>query len=107
MIRQTWKMAWSAVISNKLRTFLTMLGIIIGVAALIVLVSIADGASSSVSSQISSIGSDYLTVQIWDDKENPLRLSEFSGLLQDDAIEAAAPVGRTSVTGKADTQKEP
>ena len=35
---QTWKMAWSAVCANKLRTFLTMLGIIIGVAALIILV---------------------------------------------------------------------
>ena len=41
---QTAKMAWNAVCANKLRTFLTMLGIIIGVAALIVLVSLADGA---------------------------------------------------------------
>lgn len=100
MIGQTWKMAWSAVLANKMRTFLTMLGIIIGVAALIILVSIADGASTSVSDQISSMGSNYLTVQISDDKENPLRLSEFSELLNHKAIEAAAPMGRTSVTGK-------
>lgn len=100
MIKQTWKMAWSAVCSNKMRTVLTMLGIIIGIAALIVLVSIADGATTSVSSQISSIGSNYLTVQVLDDKENPLRLSEFSELFEDEAIEAAAPMGRTSVTGK-------
>ena len=45
MIWQTCKMSWAAVCANKLRTFLTMLGIIIGVSALIVLVSIADGAS--------------------------------------------------------------
>lgn len=100
MIWQTWKMAWNAVCANKLRTFLTMLGIIIGVAALIVLVSIANGATSSVSDQISSIGANYLMVQITDDKENPLRLSEFSSVLKDDAIEAAAPISRTSVTGK-------
>ena len=100
MIKQTWKMAWSAVCSNKMRTVLTMLGIIIGIAALIVLVSIADGATTSVSSQISSIGSNYLTVQVLDDKENPLRLSEFSELFEDEAIEAAVPMGRTSVTGK-------
>ena len=100
MISQTWKMAWNAVNSNKLRTFLTMLGIIIGVSALIVLVSIADGASSSVSGQISSMGSNYLTVQISDDKEKPLRLSEFSQLLSDKSVEAAAPISRTSVTGK-------
>ena len=78
MIRQTWKMAISAVFANKMRTFLTMLGIIIGVAALIILVSIADGATSSVSDSISSIDSNYLTVQISDDKENPVRISEES-----------------------------
>ncbi|NCB92175.1 MAG: FtsX-like permease family protein [Clostridia bacterium] len=97
---QTWKMAWSAVLANKLRTFLTMLGIIIGVMALVVLVSIADGASTSVSDQISDMGSSYLTVQISDDKENPLRLSEFSTLFTDEAIAEAAPVSMTSVTGK-------
>lgn len=48
MIFQSMKMAWHAVVSNKLRSFLTMLGIIIGVVALIVLVSIANGATSSV-----------------------------------------------------------
>ena len=70
---QTWKMAWSAVCANKLRTFLTMLGIIIGVAALIILVSIADGAGDSVSGQISEMGSNYLSVRITDQKENPLQ----------------------------------
>jgi putative ABC transport system permease protein len=100
MIGQTWKMAWSAVFANKMRTFLTMLGIIIGVAALIVLVSIADGATTSVSDSISSIGTNFLTVQVTDDKENPIRLSELSTLFDDDAIEAAAPMGRGSVTGK-------
>lgn len=100
MIWQTWKMSWAAVCANKLRTFLTMLGIIIGVVALIVLVSIADGASSSVSEQISDMGSSYLTVRITDDKENPIRLGEFSTLLKDDALQAAAPYGRTSVTAK-------
>lgn len=100
MIWQTIKMSWAAVCANKLRTFLTMLGIIIGVVALIVLVSIADGASSSVSQQISSMGSNYLTVRVTDDKENPIRLSEFSTLMEDENIEAAAPYGMTSVTGK-------
>jgi putative ABC transport system permease protein len=100
MLKQTFKMAWGAVNANKMRTFLTMLGIIIGVASLIILVSIANGASNSVSDQISSIGSNYLTVQISDDKENPLRLSEFSTLLDDDAIKAAAPFNLTNLTGK-------
>lgn len=100
MIWQTCKMSWSAICSNKLRSFLTMLGIIIGVAALIVLVSIADGASSSVSEQISDMGASYLTVRITDDKENPVRIGEFNHLMQDEALEAAAPLGKTSVTAK-------
>lgn len=100
MIRQTWKMAWSAVLTNKLRTFLTMLGVIIGVAALVVLVSIADGATNSVSDRISSMGSDFLMVQVLDDKENPIRLSELAELFDDDTIGAYAPYGRTSATGQ-------
>lgn len=100
MIVQTGKMAWSAVCANKMRTFLTMLGIIIGVAALIILVSIADGAGNSVSSQISQMGSNYLSVQISDNKENPLKLSEFFEFLDEEEFAEAAPVGRTSVTAK-------
>ena len=41
MIFQSVKMAWKAVLSNKMRSFLTMLGIIIGVMSLVVLVSLA------------------------------------------------------------------
>lgn len=92
-------MAWNAVLANKMRTFLTMLGIMIGVTALIVLVSIGNGASNTVSSQISSMGTDYMSVQITDDKDNPIRISEFLELMDDDAIEDAAPIAMTSVTG--------
>lgn len=100
MFFQSVKMAWHAVTVNKLRTFLTMLGIIIGVVALIVLVSIADGATNSVADEISGMGSSYLTVSITDDKENPLRLSEMSDFADSDEIQAVAPVSRTSVTAK-------
>ena len=98
---QTLKMAWNAVSANKLRTFLTMLGIMIGVTALIVLVSIGDGASNTVSSQISDMGTDYMSVQISDDKDNPIRISEFMTMFDDDALGDAAPVSRTNVTGSA------
>ena len=100
MIFQSMKMAWHAVASNKLRSFLTMLGIIIGVVALIVLVSIANGATSSVTDQISDMGSSYLTVTISDDKENPLRLKELSDFTRPDEVDEVAPVSWTSVTAK-------
>ncbi|MEE8886867.1 MAG: ABC transporter permease [Eubacteriales bacterium] len=96
---QTLKMAWNAVISNKLRTFLTMLGIMIGVTALVVLVSIGNGASNTVSDQISDMGTDYMSVQISDDKDQPIRISEFMTLFDDDSIGDAAPIARTSATG--------
>ncbi len=100
MIFQSMKMAWHAVVSNKLRSFLTMLGIIIGVVALIVLVSIANGATSSVTDQISSMGSSYLTVTITDDKGNPLRLKELADLCEPEEVDEVAPVSWTSVTAK-------
>lgn len=100
MFLQSVKMAWHAVTVNRLRTFLTMLGIIIGVVALIVLVSIADGATTSVTDEISGMGSSYLTVTISDDKENPLRLSEMSDFAESDEIASVAPLSRTSVTAK-------
>lgn len=48
-------MAWSSIISNKMRSLLTMLGIIIGVAAVIALMSIGYGVQSSIESNISSL----------------------------------------------------
>ena len=100
MIFQSVKMAWNAVTANKMRTFLTMLGIIIGVASLIVLVSIANGATSSVTDEISDMGSSYLTVTISDDKENPLRWKELDDFTQSEEVAETAPVARTSVTAK-------
>ncbi len=100
MVIQTGKMAWNAVCANKMRTFLTMLGIIIGVAALIILVSLADGAGNSVAEQIAGMGSNYLSVRISDNKENPLKYNEFLELFAAEEFADAAPVGRASVTAK-------
>ena len=71
MILQAVKMAWKSIASNKMRSFLTMLGIIIGVMSLVVLVSLASGTTDSGTHQFSSRGSNLLTVNIKDDKGNP------------------------------------
>ena len=57
-----------------MRSFLTMLGIIIGVLALVVLVSLVSGATSSVNDQISSIGTNLIQVSVMDDKGKPIKL---------------------------------
>lgn len=98
MIRQSMKMAWKSIVSNKMRSFLTMLGIIIGVMSLVVLVSMAGGTSESVSNQIASMGSNMLTVTIKDDKGTPMKLEEVEKLTKKKAIAEAAPVAQSSVT---------
>lgn len=55
-------MAWGSITSNKMRSLLTMLGIIIGVAAVIALMSIGYGVQSKIESNISSLGSNTITI---------------------------------------------
>ncbi|MDO5444687.1 MAG: ABC transporter permease [Eubacteriales bacterium] len=95
------KMALRSIYSNKLRSILTMLGIIIGVMALVVLVSLVNGATSSVTDAVSSLGSDMITVTISDDKGSPITfelLDEWQKT--EDSIGICAPYASASVTGK-------
>jgi len=55
--------AWSGVVTHKLRSFLTILGIVIGVAAVISLMSIGKGATAQIMSNIGSMGSDLVTIR--------------------------------------------
>ena len=57
------RVALRALQRNKLRAFLTMLGIIIGVAAVIAMVAIGQGSKQSIHEQLSSMGSNMITVQ--------------------------------------------
>ncbi len=62
MILESMRMAWRSLMMGKLRAFLTMLGIIIGVGAVIALISIGQAATGSVTSQIQALGSNLITV---------------------------------------------
>ena len=55
---QSIRMAIKSISGNKMRAFLTMLGIIIGVMALVILVSLVSGATGNVTDTIASLGSD-------------------------------------------------
>jgi len=65
------KEALESLNSNKLRTGLTMLGIVIGVAAVISMLAIGKGAESSITGSIETMGSNLLFVKINDDVTNP------------------------------------
>ena len=60
MYKESFLMAWASLIANKMRSILTMLGIIIGVAAVIALVSIGNGVKQDIQNSISSLGSNLL-----------------------------------------------
>ncbi|NJL50793.1 MAG: ABC transporter permease [Blastochloris sp.] len=56
-------MAFDSLLANKMRSLLTMLGIIIGVASVVALLALGDGASAAITGQVESIGTNLLTVQ--------------------------------------------
>jgi putative ABC transport system permease protein len=63
LIWEIVRVALDAIRSNKLRSFLTMLGIIIGIAAVITMVALGQGAQKAVEEQIASLGTNVLTVR--------------------------------------------
>jgi putative ABC transport system permease protein len=62
MFLESIKMSWDNIIHNKLRSFLTMLGIVIGVASIIALITIVQGATNSISEQVNSLGVNKIMV---------------------------------------------
>ena len=98
----SFKMALRSISSNKLRAALTMLGIIIGVMALVVLVSLVNGATSSVTDAVSGLGTSMLTVSISDDKGMPLDLDTVNGYMEEDGVGLVAPYISSSVTATGD-----
>ena len=97
---QAFKMAMKSISGNKFRAFLTMLGIIIGVMALVILVSLVSGATGTVTDTIASLGSNLLTVTVTDDKGSPVTLDTLDEWMGEAGIGLAAPSATASATGK-------
>jgi putative ABC transport system permease protein len=72
-IVQSFRMAIKSILSNKMRSLLTMLGIIIGVIALVVLVSLVNGGTSSITSTISSLGNNMVYVMFGEDMPEEIK----------------------------------
>ena len=105
MIRQSFRMAFSSILSNKMRSFLTMLGIIIGVIAVVVLISLVNGATSSVTNEIEGLGSNLLTVTVRGTGTRHLSTKDVEDLADRfDSIGATAPSLSQSVTAKNGTK---
>ena len=91
------KEALESLNANKLRTGLTMLGIVIGVAAVISMMAVGTGAGSSITSSIETMGSNLLFVKINDDATNPdpLTLADAEAIVESGgtpSVLAVAPI---------------
>jgi len=63
-ILESFKMAISSILSNKMRSFLTMLGIIIGISSVITIVSLGNGGKNYIAEQFAKMGSNTVTLSI-------------------------------------------
>lgn len=63
MVYETVRLALQAILRNSLRTFLTMLGIVIGVGAVIAMVTIGNGTTAKVAADLGKLGSNLLSVR--------------------------------------------
>ena len=99
---QSFVMALRSIGANKMRAVLTMLGIIIGVMALVVLVSLVSGATDSVTTAVSDMGTSLVTVTISDDKGKPVRLSDLDEWTKEPDIGLISARSSSTVVGKHD-----
>ena len=82
MIYETFREALQNIWSNKFRTFLTMLGIIIGVTAVIVIVGLGNGMTQSIASSFSDMGTNILSVQVMGYGSRSVKVSDFYDLVE-------------------------
>ena len=99
---QSFVMALRSIGANKMRAVLTMLGIIIGVMALVVLVSLVSGATNAVTGAVSDLGTSLVTVTVSDDKGKPIRLSDLEEWTKEPDIGLISARTSSTVVGKHD-----
>lgn len=85
------KMALSSVWNNKMRSFLTMLGIIIGISSVIILVGMGQGTQKQVSDQIEKLGTNLITVNIMGNRTPTITDAELADLKTKPGIKEIAP----------------
>lgn len=108
MYKESFLMAWASIIANRMRSILTMLGIIIGVAAVIALVSIGNGVTKQVTDSISSLGSNLLIVMPGAPRtpgvrpssasKKSLKVADYEAIAKMDDVKEASPVTNGSYT---------
>ena len=93
MILETFRQALQNVWSNKLRTFLTMLGIIIGVMAVIVIVGLGNGMMDKMKESFAELGTNTITVSVWSQGARSVSVDEMYKIVDkhSDLLENTSP----------------
>ena len=93
MIYETFREAIQNIWSNKFRTFLTMLGIIIGVMAVMVIVGLGNGMTTSIQNEFADMGTNLLTVQVMGYGSRSVKVKDFYELVEknSDVLGAVSP----------------
>ena len=92
------KVSLKNIVSNKLRSSLTMLGLIIGIISVILLVGIGTGATSNVTSSVQSLGTGTLTLTIDSDSDTSLEYEDLDEFLKIPNVSMYAPYKTVSGT---------
>lgn len=105
MIYETFREAIQNIWSNKFRTLLTMLGIIIGVMAVMVIVGLGNGMTTSIQNEFADMGTNLLTVQIMGYGSRSVKVKDFHELVEknSDVLGAVSPSISMSGTVKVGT----
>jgi len=106
MLWETIRLAFTTIVRNALRSFLTVLGVVIGVAAVIAMVTVGQGSSEQVSANVESLGTDLLILRPGAHMMGPgardtapsFRLADAEALRELSVLSAVAPVASTSQT---------
>ncbi len=85
LVWETLRSAWRALGANRMRTALTTLGMIIGVAAVVTMLGVGEGARASVEGQIRALGSNVLTIRPGAPRRGPVRTGRVETLTSEDA----------------------
>lgn len=103
---QTIKLAWKNIQNNKLRSVLTMIGIIIGISSVIILVSLVSGSARGITSQIRSLGPNLITVNLYGGWQKKLTMDAVKDIRKLSGVAEAAPLIMADVNLKKDRYTE-
>jgi putative ABC transport system permease protein len=101
------RLALSRLRTSRLRAALTMLGVVIGVASVVALVGVGQGTTSNITSRLSSLGPNLLTISpTGSTSSHPLSLDDADAIARLDGVAAVAPEVQTSTTAAVGTKSE-